>query len=543
MTFDPLRLVAPLVCAFAALFSHFAAIAADLERSSDSPKSAASGKPDAVAMAPRIDAMLAQQWADAGVKPAPATDDAEFLRRVSLDLNGVIPRASEVRDFLADERPDKRAQLVERLLASPRYATHMASTWRNRILPTEMEPSRNRQAVALQKWLRTRFAKNLRYDNLVGGLLLTSGGDEIGPALYFQAHDAAPEKMATSAAELFLGVKLHCAQCHDHPYADWKQREFWGFAAFFARTRPADPGMGMMRTAYQLVDTPEGDVTLPESDEVVPPKFPRGEALDDDSATRRSQLVLWLTSRDNRFFSRAAVNWAWSHMFGRPLVDSLDEADGEELSNNAQVLNELADRFVDSGFDLQELWRTLASTQAYQLSSRHDDPEAAKPALFARMLPKPLTPEQLFDSFAVLSPSIAATGVPIAAAINASAASLDEDPNRLEFCRRMRPPPGETTEFRAGTLQALMLMNGRVTTSATGPDTSSLVGALEAPFMTDEDRVDAMFLATLSREPDANERKLFTEALADCKTSEDRTAALSDMFWALLNSTEFAFNH
>jgi hypothetical protein len=494
-------------------------------------------------MAERIDALLAEQWAEAGVKPSELTDDAEFLRRASLDLNGVIPRASEVREFLADERPDKRAQLVERLLASPRYATHMATTWRNRILPTEMEPSRARQAVALQKWLRTRFAKNLRYDNLVGGLLLTNGRDEIGPSLYFQAHDAAPEKMATSAAELFLGVKLHCAQCHDHPYADWKQREFWGFAAFFARTRPADGGMGMMRTAYRLVDTPEGDVRLPESEEVVPPKYPRGEQLDDDSATRRSQLVLWLTSRDNRFFSRAAANWAWSHMFGRPLVQSLDDADGEELSTNARLLNELADYFVDSGFDLEQLWRTLANTRAYQLSSRHDDPEAAKSSLFVRMLPKPLTPEQLFDSFAVLSPSVAAAGAPVTAAINASATSLDEDPNRLAFCRRMRPPPGEATEFRAGTLQALMLMNGRVTTSATGPDTSSLVGALEAPFMTDEDRVDAMFLATLSREPDANERAMFSEALAQSKTPEEHTAALSDMFWALLNSTEFAFNH
>lgn len=173
---------------------------------SDGPPAA---KGDA-ALAARIDAALQQQWAAAGVTPAAAADDAEFLRRASLDLTGVIPRASEVREFLADERPDKRRQLVDRLLASPRYATHMATTWRNRILPTEADPSRARQAAALQKWLRSRFARNLRYDNLVGGLLLTNGGDELGPALYYQAHDVAPEKLAASAAELFLGVKLHC---------------------------------------------------------------------------------------------------------------------------------------------------------------------------------------------------------------------------------------------------------------------------------------------------------------------------------------------
>jgi hypothetical protein len=494
-------------------------------------------------MSRRIDALLAEQWEAAQVEPAPAADDAEFLRRASLDLNGVIPRASEVREFLADQRPDKRAQLVERLLASPRYATHMASTWRNRILPTEAEPSRGRQAVALQKWLRTRFAKNLRYDNLVGGLLLTNGGDELGPALYFQAHDAAPEKMAASAAELFLGVKLHCAQCHDHPFADWSQREFWSFAAFFARTKPADAGMGMMRTAYRLVDTTDGDVKLPESEEVVPPKYPRGDKVEADEATRRSHLVLWLTSRDNRFFARAAVNWGWTHMFGQGLVETLDDAEGPSASQHAKLLDELADYFVDSGFDLQQLWRTLANTRAYQLSSRHKDPKSAAPHLFARMLPKPLTPEQLFDSFVLLSPSVVATGTPMTAVINASASSLDEDPNRLEFVRRMRPPPGEATEYRAGTLQALMLMNGRTTTGATSADTSGLVGALEAPFLTDADRIEALFLATLSRDPDDDEREMFNEALAQCKTPPERSAALSDMFWALLNSTEFAFNH
>jgi hypothetical protein len=230
-------------------------------------------------------------------------------------------------------------------------------------------------------------------------------------------------------------------------------------------------------------------------------------------------------------------------MFGQPLVATLDDAEGPSASPNAKLLDELAQYFVRSGYDLQQLWRTLASTRAYQLSSRHDDPKSAAPHLFARMLPKPLTPEQLFDSFVVLSPSVTAAGAPMMAAINASASSLDEDPNRMEFVRRMRPPPGEATEYRAGTLQALMLMNGRTTTGATNPDTSSLVGALEAPFMTDKDRIEALFLATLSREPDDDERAMFTEALAECKEPKDRSAALSDMFWALLNSTEFAFNH
>jgi hypothetical protein len=250
-----------------------------------------------------------------------------------------------VRAFLADERPDKRERLIDELLASPRYSTHMATTWRNRILPTGVSPERNREALALQKWLRTRFAKNLRYDNLVGELLLTLGGDELGPALYYQANDLSPEKLAGSAAELFLGVRLDCAQCHDHPFADWSQRDFWGLAAFFARVKSRDArGMGMMDARYRLVDAPEGDVMLPESSEVVPPKFPKGEAASDDSRqTRRVQLAIWMTSSDNPFFARAAVNWAWTHLFGRGLVVSLDDVADPKAAGDAQLLNELAD--------------------------------------------------------------------------------------------------------------------------------------------------------------------------------------------------------
>jgi hypothetical protein len=499
----------------------------------------ASRSEDRSDMIARIDQLLRQAWDRAGVAPAPAVSDAAYLRRASLDLTGVIPRVAEVREFSTDASADKRAQLVDRLLSSSRYATHMATTWRNRILPQGVEPARAREAAALQKWLRSRFARNLRYDNLVGGLLLTAGGDDPGPALYFQTHDLAPEKMAASAAELFLGVKLQCAQCHDHPFADWSQREFWGFAAFFARVK-APENRGMMRTAYRLVDVDYGDVRLPDSTEAVAPKYPRGETAEDAAQTnRRMQLVLWMTSRDNPFFARAAVNWAWSHMFGRPLIATLDDDDDKaEPSPQEQLLDELADYFVQSGFDLQELWRVLAGAQAYQLAGAQAGEAPPEPELFARMLPKALTPEQLYDCYTALAPDVGE-------AYGAGGASrgLEEDPNRMEFVRRMRPPPGEVTEYRAGTLQALLLMNGRATAAATASDHSSLIGALTAPYMTDGDRVDALFLATFSREPEAVERRAFVEALEQCQAPEERRQALSDMFWALLNSTEFAFNH
>jgi hypothetical protein len=506
-----------------------------LNRADDSP-------PSGQQMSRHIDALLEERWVDAEIKPAPPATDSEFLRRASLDLTGVIPRASQVRQFLADDRADKRAVLIDELLASPRYATHMATTWRNRILPSEVDALRNREAIALQKWLRTRFAKNLRYDNLVGELLLTLGGDELGPALYFQSNDLSPEKLAGSAAELFLGLKLHCAQCHDHPFADWSQRDFWGLAAFFARVKARDErGMAMMEARYQLMDADKGDVTLPESTEIVPPKFPRGSAAGDDSRqTRRVQLAIWMTSRDNEFFARAAVNWAWSHLFGRPLVESLDDFAEAEPTGNTRLLTELAEHFEDSGYNLRDLWRTLALSEAYGLSSRPTDAEV-DPDLFAHMRAKPLTPEQLYDSFVLLAP---AHLQPAAAALgNDMARSLDDDPARMEFVRRMRPPPGSATEFRAGTLQALMLMNGRVASGVSDHQASNLLGALSAPMLTDEERVESLFLATLSRPPDAEEAQACLTSLDETKSPDDRRRALGDILWALVNSTEFAFNH
>lgn len=506
------------------------------------PKDKAAAKLEASArMAARIDAQFEQMWATDHIEPAPVARDGAFLRRAYLDLNGVIPRAAEVRDFLADKSPGKRVQLVDRLLASPRYSTHMATNWRNRIIPVNSDATRGPQALALQKWLRTRFAKNLRYDNLVGELLLTLGGDELGPALYYQANDVSPEKLATNTAELFLGVHLQCAQCHDHPTAAWKQTDFWGLAAFFARVKAPDERNNPMQMSYRLVDADDGDVRLPESNEIVPPKYPGGElAAAEERRTRRLQLALWLTSRDNEYFSRAAVNWAWAQLFGRGLVESLD--DTTAVAGNTQLLNELAEYFVDSGYDLRNLWRTLAITKVYQLSAGQVAPNADPPKQFERMLAKPLTPEQLYDSFSMLTPLTGSKTDVYAPAPNAPRGMLAEDPLRADFVRRMRPPPGSATEYRAGTLQALMLMNGRAMTEMTATGSSNLLGALSAPFMSDDERVDALFLSTLAREPESDESTTCLAALKDCKDASERDSTLSDILWALLNSTEFAFN-
>ncbi len=492
---------------------------------------------DSAAMTARVDELLQQSWKAAGVEPAATATDSEYLRRVYLDLVGVIPRASGVREFLADDRPNKRALVVDHLLASPRHATHMATILRNRILPLGVDPTHDREALGLQKWLRTRFAKNLRYDNLVGGLMLTSGGDELGPALYFRANNLAPEKMAGSAAELFLGLKLQCAECHDHPYAHWKQRDFWGVAAFFARVKAPNERQ-MSDNPFRLIDADRGEVMVPNSSETVPPKFLGGDvAAEDRWQSRRGQFTTWMASSDNRWFSRAAVNWTWAELIGQGLVDSLDDLEKADPTANQQILDELATYFAHSGFNLHELWRTLANTRAYQLPCQHDEKAAAAPNLFAYKLPRPLTPEQAYDSFMVLVPRDVA-----GQEWSRMASSIDDDPLRMEFVRVMRPPPGSPTEFRGSTLQSLLMMNGQMMAGLTTPQSNRLLAALDAPFMNDYDRTETIYLAVLSREPVAGERDSVVEMLRGCKTPEDRYQVQSDLLWALLNSTEFAFN-
>jgi hypothetical protein len=249
-----------------------------------------------------------------------------------------------------------------------------------------------------------------------------------------------------------------------------------------------------------------------------------------------------MTSRDNPFFARAAVNWGWSHMFGRGLVDSLDDVASENRSPNAKLLDELAAYFVQSRFDLRQLWRTLANTRAYQLASQSAAKEGPDSQLFAKMQAKPLTPEQLYDSFVLLAPQIDMTPQGFATP-GVSPGGLDEDPARVEFVRRMRPPPGSATEYRAGTLQALMLMNGPVAATVTAYDRSSLVGALGAPYLENRDQIEAMFFAILARPPDSDETDACEQALKAAGNDDERKRALSDILWALLNSTEFAFNH
>ena len=482
----------------------------------------------------RIAQHLETRWREAAVQPAAVCSDEEFCRRSSLDLCGVIPRVSELREFLDDESPDKRSRWLERLLNSPTHATHLASTWRNIMLPggTDLEQLQN--AVGVQNWLRAEFAENVRYDRIVYELLVATSGAESGPALFYTSLELQPEKLAAATARIFLGLQIECAQCHNHPFDHWKQEDFWGYAAFFARTRQVRGNRMMARVRLEDIDN--GDVKLPNTETNVTPKFPNGSVAPDDSGTRRERLSIWMASRDNPYLARAVVNRVWAQLFCRGIVDPVDDLGAHNPPSHPELLDELTHYFVESGFDLRDLYRVLTTSRAYKLSSACSGDQEPPSELFSRMQLKPLSAEQFYDSLARLFPSAAPgiVGVPQATGLF--------DPRRLSFIGRMQSPSRHSLDYQAGVLQALTLLNGAELHSASHPDQSSLLGALHSPLFTPQERIDVVYLATLARRPSDEERRISYDYLSAAEGNDSRTA-FADLVWAILNSAEFAMNH
>jgi len=510
---------------------------------------------DAQALAEKIDQHLARRWAEVKAEPAPRADDAEFLRRVSLDLAGRIPSVEEVRTFLDDSRPDKRARMIDRLLAGPRYAAHFTNVWRAVLLPEAGNNFQVRlQQSGFEAWLKKQLARNAGYDQMVRDLLTTSipnGGNPLaslygdsGPLAYYIAKELKPENLAASTARVFLGVSVECAQCHNHPFADWKREQFWSFAAFYSGIK-AQKQMDFLLPGGD--DAKKHELTIPGTGTVVQAKFLDGtEPAWKSGSGARATLAGWLTAKDNPYFARAAVNRLWAYFLGTGLVEPVDEMVGaNSTASHPEVHDLLAREFAAHNFDLKFLIRTIMATRAYQLTSATTHPSQDDPALFARLPLRGLTAEQLFDSVAH------ATGYRDAGGGDDLFAGLRRGKRsaRSEFLTRFAPSE-RPVESQTSILQALALMNGKMTAAATTLERSETLAAVaDAPFLTLAQRIETLYLAALSRKPEAKEldraAKFVQDAIANAKSKGDSTRnnALADLFWALLNSPEFILNH
>ena len=488
-----------------------------------------------------LDALLTRLWFENQIQPASEAVPEELLRRVYLDLVGRTPSVTEVRDYLKDKTPDRYETLVERLLNSPDHASHLAARFRSFLIPEGIDLANFGGIEAFEKWLSEQFSSGQSYDKTVQQLLLAEGRlVKSGPLLFYSATRLEPDQLAGRTARVFLGMRLECAQCHDHPFEPWKQEDFWGFAAFFGRISRPQGKLETVSTVMQVRDINRGEVTMPESKEPVAPKFLNSTAPleSGEAVARRRQLTKWLTGKENPYFARATANRVWSMLFGKGIVNPVDDFGVGNPPLSAELLDLLAGQFIESDFDLKGLFRTIALSRAYRLSSGADDASEARLDWFSQMNVKMLTAEQVYDCITVAT-------MPGSGTANAATGLVDRFGNssREAFLRDFRTPSGRSTEYQGGIPQSLTLMNGALVDGATGLQSSGLLKSLEAPFFSRDQRIEILYFATLARSPKPSEKELLQQYITEETKGAELREALSDVLWALLNSAEFTMNH
>jgi len=526
-------------------------------------------------MATRIDAMIETQQRTASVTPAPLVSDVGFLRRVSLDLRGSPPTPEELRAFLADEAPDKRGRLIRAFLADSGYASHWADIWR-RALVGKAGTSRRFVAPIFGQWMQSELAANRPYDQLVRTMLTAEGSiNEQPETAYLLRYEGKPFEAASASARQFMGVQIQCAQCHDHPYTGATQRDFLGMAGYFGRMAMQVKRNRMAkdkkkRRTFSIVERPRGLLKVNANLEPVKPKdwgrsispsfIVESGSADLKKDGYRGTYAQLLTSPKNPLFSRMAVNRLWAMMFGRGLIEPMEDLqNGEGI--HPELLDELADKFVAAGHDLKWLLESIARSRAYQRDSRlpagqldpaavakktmeAGDAEARELAAqaaaaerlhFARAELRPLAPEQIFRSV------LTATGLEKLALLR----------KRPQFARRKRfilrqfvltfdtEIEGNVEEFSGTIPQSLLMMNGKFVNKAL-----ELRAGAVARIMREESeanrRISRLFICVLARSPSKAELASYR---AFIKSAGNDRKAYEDLAWVLMNSTEFLFNH
>lgn len=515
------------------------------------------------ALAARLDATLDATWKARRLTPSPTVDDLTFARRLWLDLLGTVPSLEELRAIEALPRGDAeggvRRALIDRALLDPRFSATLAEQLTRIVVgPNTKQDDLLYRRRRLVDWLTQQVARRRPWDALVRDLLTAEGLSTDTPAVNFViSQDRDPVKLAARSARAFLGVRLDCAQCHDHPFADWKQADFEGLAAFFPRLAKDSPGVRDVGQGELELDAAglammsmTGAGGPPPGKRWVSPAVPFDPSLLpalDDPEGRRRALAAWVTHPENRYFARAIANRLWAWLLGKGVVDPPDELDlGEPWS--AELLDLLADDVVAGGFDLERLIRAIVSTRAYARSSALpsgdavDPDEDAQVAAHATYPLKALRPDTLGRAL------FQATSLWTYDERRALFLRFVRYFNVAEFAERRGGDDDEDLEEET-LLQRLQLLNGKLITERTKDD-DIFAPARRVPLLTSSDQlaVDTAFLMALARRPTPEEARPWLERLAaPVPPGKDENeldgAVMADLQWALLNTTEFATNH
>lgn len=494
---------------------------------------------DAVSIARLIDSRLVARFQEMSLTPAPLADDAEFLRRVHLDVIGRPPAPETVVAFLNDATVGKRALMVHTLLADPRHADHFAKTWRALLLPeADSEAQLRYFQPGLEAWLREKSLQQVGFDTMVRDLLsvpIAGPNDppqmvlrdlkQPNPWAFLASKGGDPAVIAASATRLFLGVRLGCAQCHNHPFETWTQTQFWNQAAFFAGIERR----GRSPFSPLVEDRDRREIAIMGQGQTVPAVLLSGEAPRLEPGTPpRLAWAAWMTAKDNARFSQAIVNRVWAQFMGVGFVDPVDDFGAGNPPSHPELLNDLAGRFAESGFAMHTLFAGICLSEAYQRTSRTTDAVPSDRQLFARMAVKPMTGEQFFATVA--------QAIQYEPQANRLGAGRDEDPVKRRILNEFATAD-QYADPETSVSQALTLMNGRLLNDAVARFSEQDFQDTSDPAL-----VESLYLRTVSRFPTTEERTVAVTHI-HAGNSEDRSRRLGDLLWALLNSAEFRWNH
>ena len=494
-----------------------------------------------------VDAASLKSWKALGIVPSEPCTDAEFIRRASLDIIGSLATAEETKAFVEDPFADKRERLVDRLIDRPEYASYFAIKWAD-ILRNKREnkDALQRGTFSFYDWIRENLERNTPYDRFVRGILAASGTPKSAPPVQWYRTLRQPDAFVDDTAQVFLGMRLQCAKCHHHPFEKWSQDDYYSFAAFFGRIgrKSATPGQrnnGQDREEV-IYAAKTGSVTNPKTGKTMTPKGLGTEVINVPAGLDpRQKLVDWMADTKNPYFAKAVVNRYWAHFFGRGVVEPMDDLRETNPPSNPELLDSLSKEFVDNGYDIKRLVRTICTSRTYGLSSVPNEYNAKDKQSFARHYPKRMGAEVLLDAISqVTAVPTAFNGLPA----GTRAIELPDESVASAFLDTFGRPKRDTacecervTDASLG--QSLMLLNSNDVQTKLSASNSRAEQLAKDPG-SDEKKIEELFWTTFSRVPSSGETTSALDHLA--KNPQKRKEAFEDILWALINAKEFQFN-
>jgi len=484
-----------------------------------------------------IDSLVSAKLKKLRINPSGICDDESFLRRVYIDIVGLPPTIDEYNQFMSATNADKRAKLIDELLDRKEFSEIWVNKWAEMLQIKSSQQVSYKAMFLYYNWLVESLSKNMPMDQMVQNLLGASGGTFKNPATNFYRKPGGSLPLAEDVAQVFMGMRIQCAQCHNHPFDRWTQDDYYSFAAFFSQI--GRKGGEDYRESI-VFNSGRGEVSNPVSRKVMKPKFLGGDTPDVAGKDRRVVLAKWLASSDNPWFATSFSNRVWAHFMGVGIVEPVDDFRVSNPASNPELLEALGKRLTDSKYDLKTLVRDICNSRTYQRSTQRNETNETDELNFAHANLRRIKAENLLDTIsAVTNTKDKFRGLPIGARAVQIADGRSSTYFLTTFGRATRETVCSCEVKMEPTLsQALHLMNGDTVNRKIKE--GKLVPELIAKHPTPESRIVELYIRSLTRKPTKDELEKLQPVLGE---GADQTKGLEDIFWALLNSREFLFNH